>query len=176
MNVIDYFTEKHNEIRSDGTGGEMKSFKAHDNLWRKDKEIENMKKIFRNVQTADGKFVFRSFRETCSQELDKKGKLNIRKLNEFQFVIGNIHNKELAVKIMKKHLYNRADEKCFFQALDKHLFGSQKRFTGTDNKVKLILPACYFGHLYILEWLLSRWHDINSKNIDGETGLHLGNN
>ena len=61
-------------------------------------------------------------------------------------------------------------------ALDKHLFGSRNTFNDTNNLVQLILPACYFGHFNVLEWLLFNGHDINSKNDLGESGLHLGNN
>ena len=32
VNVIDYFTEKYNKIRSDGTEGEMKIFHVHEHL------------------------------------------------------------------------------------------------------------------------------------------------
>jgi hypothetical protein len=174
-NVIDYFTERYNKTRSDEIEGEMKRFYVHDQLLKKNEKIENMKNIF-SYADVDGKLVFKSFRETCSQELEKEEKSNKRKLNEFQFVIGKIQNEELAFEIMKKHLYNRADEKCFFYALGKHLFGSSyHQFTDTNNEVKLILPACYFGHLNILEWLLNNNHDIISKSINGETGLHLGN-
>ena len=76
---------------------------------KKDK-LENMKKLFGYTDIVDGKLYFKSFRETSPQELEKNGKLNIRLLNEFQFVISNIQNKELAFEIMKKHLYNRTDE------------------------------------------------------------------
>lgn len=175
VNVVDYFTERYNKTRSDEIEGEMKSFYVHDQLLKKNEKIEIMKNIF-SYADVDGKLVFKSFRETCSQELEKNEKSNKRKLNEFQFVIGKIQNEELAFEIMKKHLYNRADEKCFFYALDKHLFPpSNLQFTDTNNKVELILPACYFGHLNILEWLLNNNHDIISKSVNGETGLHLGN-
>ena len=111
-------------------------------------------------------------------------------MNEFQFVIDKIQNKELPLEIMKKHLYNRADEKSFFYALDKHLFSftylenyitdtnncdKYSMFKDLNNIVQLILPACYFGHLNVLKWLLNNGHDINSKNGEGENGLHLGN-
>ena len=76
--------------------------------------------------------------------------------------------RELAFEIMKKNLYNRVDDKSFFNVLGKHIF------TDTNQIVKLILPACYFGHLNILKWLLNNGHDINSKNNKEETGLHLG--
>ena len=175
VNVVDYFTERYNKTRSDEIEGEMKRFYVHDQLLKKNEKIENMKNIF-SYADVDGKLVFKSFRETCSQELEKNEKSNKRKLNEFQFVIGKIQNEELAFEIMKKYLYNRADEKCFFYALDKHLFYSiYPQFTDTNNKVELILPACYFGHLNILEWLLNNNHDIISKNVHGETGFHLGN-
>jgi hypothetical protein len=175
VNVVDYFTERYNKTRSDEIEGEMKRFYVHDQLLKKNEKIENMKNIF-SYADVDGKLVFKSFRETCSQELEKKEKSNKRKLNEFQFVIGRIQNEELAFEIMKKYLYNRADEKCFFYALDKHLFPpSNLQFTDTNYKVELILPACYFGHLNILEWLLNNNHDIISKSVNGETGLHLGN-
>ena len=135
-----------------------------------------MKKQFVRSESEDGKLVFKSFRETCSQELEKSGKLNKRKLNEFQFVIYKIQNKEFAFEIKKNHFNNRVDEKCFFYALEKHLFRS-RYFTYTSNiQLLLILPACYFGHFNVLEWLLFNGHDINSKNDLGESGLHLGNN
>ena len=66
--------------------------------------------------------VFKSFRETSSQKLERNGKLNKRKLNEFQFVIDKIQNEKLKFKIMKNHLYNREDEKSFFYALQEHIF------------------------------------------------------
>ncbi len=177
VNVIDYFTERYNKTRSDEIEGEMKSFYVHDQLLKKNEKIENMKNKFSHTRSVDGKLVFKAFRETCSQDLEKNEKSNKRKLNEFQFVIGKIQNEDLAFEIMKKHLYNRADEKCFFYALNKHLFGSRSliKFTDTNNEVKLILPACYFGHLNILEWLLNNNHDINGKNVHGKTGVHLGN-
>ena len=176
VNVIDYFTEKYNENRSDGKNGKMKCFHVDKQLLKKNDKIENMKKIFTDHLDINGKLVFESFRETTSQELEKNEKSNKRKLNEFQFVINKIEDKELAFKIMKKHLYNREDEKSFFYALQKHLFANweNQKFTNT-NKIKLIMPACYFGHLKILEWLLDNQHDINDKNNNKETGLHIGN-
>ena len=44
--MIDYFTEKYNKNRSDGTHGEMKCFQVHDQLLKKKDKIENMIKIF----------------------------------------------------------------------------------------------------------------------------------
>ena len=175
VNVIDYFTEKYNKNRSDGTEGEMKYFHVDYQLLQKKEKIENMKQIFDHSE-INGKLVFKSFRETSSQELEKNEKLNKRKLNEFQFVIDMIQNEKLAFEIMKKHLYNRADEKGFFYALQKHIFDSydRRRFEN-NNKIKLILPACYFGHLKIVKWLLDNHHDVNDKNDYIETGLHLGN-
>ena len=83
--------------------------------------------------------------------------------------------------LLKKYLYNRDDEKSFFYGLEQHLFNhdyknfsSYKRFL-YENQIKLVLPACYFGHLKILEWLLDHGHDVNEKNNDKESGLHLGN-
>ena len=64
VNVIDYFTERYNEIKSDGTEGEMKSFHVHEHLARKKDKIENMKKQFVRTESEDGKLVFKSFRET----------------------------------------------------------------------------------------------------------------
>jgi hypothetical protein len=185
VNVIDYFSEKYNETRSDGTKGEMKEFGVHDNLRQKKQKIETMKKLF--VETVDGKF--KSFRETSSQELEKNGRMNKRKLNEFQFVISNILDKDLALKIMKENLYSQTDEKSFFYALEKHLFKKEnvsslidydltflsRAFTNIDTKVELILPACYFGHSDVLKWLLKNGHeDVNCLNVREETGLHLG--
>ncbi len=175
VNVIDYFTERYNKTRSDGTKGEMKSFHVDDQLLHKIEKIENMKNLFGFTKKEDGKLEFKSFRETYSQELKKNERINKRKLNEFQFVICNINNKNLAFEIMKKHLYNKADEQSFFYALEKHLFGSQNMFTDANKIVRLILPACYFGNLDILEWLLNSGHDINIKNVEKLTGLHLGN-
>ena len=102
VNVIDYFTEKYNKNRSDGTEGEMKCFQAHDQLLKKKEKIENMKQIFDHSE-INGKLVFKSFRETSSQELEKNEKLNKRKLNEFQFVIDKIQNEKLKFKIMKNN-------------------------------------------------------------------------
>ncbi len=179
--MIDYFTEKYNKNRSDGTEGEMKRFQAHDQLSKKKEKIDKMKKDFDHSEIKD-KWEFRSFRETSSQELENNGKLNKRKLNEFQFVIDNIHDKELAFELMKKHLYNREDEKSFFYAMQEHIerrgksvYGLEIKIFSNNNKIKLILPACYFGHLKILEWLLDSHHDINDKNLLGRTGLYLGN-
>ena len=175
VNVIDYFTEKYNKNRSDGTEGEMKYFHVHYQLLQKKEKIENMKQIFDHSE-INGKLVFKSFRETSSQELEKNEKLNKRKLNEFQFVIDMIQNEKLAFEIMKKHLYNRDDKMSFFYALQKHIFDKYRnqRFSSNDN-IKLILPACYFDHLKILEWLLGNQHDVNDKNDYNETGLHIGN-
>ena len=174
-NVIDYFTEKYNKNRSDGTNGEMKRFQGHDKLLKKKEKIEKMKKDFDHSEIKD-KWEFRSFRETSSQELENNGKLNKRKLNEFQFVIDQIQNAELKFEIMKNHLYNLDDEKSYFYALQKHIFDkwNNRRFS-SNNKIKLILPACYFGHLKILEWLLGNQHDVIDKNERKETGLHIGN-
>ena len=172
VNVIDYFTEKYNKNRSDGTEGELKCFQVDNQLLKKKDKIENMKKIFTDQSEINGKLVFKSFRETSSQELENNGKLNKRKLNEFQFVIDKIQNEELALEIMKNHLYNREDEKSFFYALQKHIFTKYQRFS-SKNKIKLILPACYFGHLKILEWLLG--NQVIDKNYKNETGLHIGN-
>jgi len=176
VNVIDYFTEKYNKNRSDGTEGEMKRFQAHDQLSKKKEKIYKMKKDFDHSEIKD-KWEFRSFRETSSQVLENNGKLNKRILNEFQFVIDQIQNEELKFEIMKKHLYNREDEKSFFYALQKHIFKQywNNQTFSNSNKINLILPACYFGHLKIVKWLLDNQHDINDKNDHNETGLHIGN-
>ena len=46
VNVIDYFTEKYNKKRSDGTEGQMKYFHVSKELLNKKKEIENKKQLF----------------------------------------------------------------------------------------------------------------------------------
>ena len=89
--MIDYFTEKYNEKRSDGTRGEMKCFHVDNQSFKKKDKIENMKQIFTIHSEINGKLVFKSFRETFSQELESNEKLNKRKLNEFQFVIDEIN-------------------------------------------------------------------------------------
>jgi len=136
------------------------------------KEIDSMKQLF-DYSEENGELVFKSHRETSSQDLKKSGKLNKRKLNEFQFVINKIQNENFAFEIKKKHLYNRLDEKSFFKTIEKKYFIYQI-FSDINKKTKLILPACYFGDINIFEWLLDHDHDVNDKNARNETGLHLG--
>ena len=159
QNLIDYFTEKWNS--------EKKSFS-----FKKKSKHKDLKKLFPDFSENNGEIEFKSYRETATQELEKNGKFNKRKLNEFLFVIGKIKNETLAFEIMKQHLYNQT--KHYFNVLQRYAFN--REIFSKNNDLKLILPASYYNHKKILEWLIHEQKiDINDKNERGETSLHLGN-
>jgi hypothetical protein len=178
MNVVDYFTEKWNEKRSNGMPGQIKIF-----IYNKEKKIDKMKKIFLFSQN-NRHLEFKSYRQTAPQPLirisDGKIAYNKRKLNEFIFVIRKFTDKTLAVNIMKDHLYDNAtSEESFFNVLQKYSFNDLYYegdiFSDDNQQLNLLLPASYYGDTEIIEWLINEKHlNVNEKNKNQETGIHLG--
>ena len=176
MNVVDYFTEKWNEKKSNGTSGQIKKF-----YFRKEKKIENMKKQFA-FSYVNKKIEFRSYRQTAPQLLKRVYEGNIiynnRKLHEFIFIIQKIKNKDLRFEIMKENLYNEENEQNFFNVLQKYSLNglnTEGDIFCDEQYLHLILPASYFGHTEILEWLINdKRKDFTVKNQNGESALHLG--
>ena len=178
VNVVDYFTEKWNEKKSNGMPGQIKLF-----FYKKANKIENLKKMFSFSQ--DSRHIeFKSYRQTTPQPLmrisDGKIFYNKRKLNEFICVIRKFKNKSLAETFMKDHLYNDStSEENFFNVLQKYSFNDLNYegdiFHDDNQNLKLILPASYFGEVEIIKWLIGEKNcNVNEKNKNGETGLHLG--
>jgi hypothetical protein len=107
MNVIDYFTEKWNEKKSDGQCGEKKQFRY--------KTMEFEKKTLNGFQKEkdQNKFEYLDYRNTKSQkvrkEIMKNGKTEIiynkRKLSEFINLIKMLHGDEKKVELLKEHVY-----------------------------------------------------------------------
>jgi hypothetical protein len=104
MNIIDYFTEKWNEIKSDGRNGEMKEFVLHN-----DKKIMNYFKLQKNEFNN----VYSSYRNTKPQKLKNVSKISAnvskRKLNEFLNIINMLENREKKIEILKEHIYYNYD-------------------------------------------------------------------
>jgi hypothetical protein len=107
MNVIDYFTEKWNEKKSDGKCGELKQFR-YKNIEFENKTLNGFKK------GKDPKeFEYLDYRNTKSQkvrmEITKKGKVefiyNKRKLSEFVNLINMFHCDKKKVELLKEHVY-----------------------------------------------------------------------
>jgi hypothetical protein len=172
VNLIDYFSEKWNERRSDGTLGEKKSFIYHSD---KPKRIKFMKSQFEYSEIGENYIKCKSYRETASQTLKSRGKINKRKLNELIPVIEKINSKELSYQIMKECLYNTTNEKNFFYILQEHL--KKDGIFTSNKKLNLLLPAAYFGHSEIIKWLLvNHANDINISNDEciKRYPIHLG--
>ena len=171
INVIDYFTQKWNHKRSDGTFGLKKEFIFD----TKDKDVEEMAK---NFPGSIKKNVYESYRDSAPQTLKKlvggKHVYNKRKLNEFLSVINKISSKKLSFEIMKDYLYKNRNADNFFNVLQKFSFDYLIFSEYENESINLILPASYYGHNEILEWLVKEGFDINGKNERKETGLHLG--
>ena len=176
MNVVDYFTEKWNEKRSNGTSGQIKIF-----FYKREKKIENMKKQF-VFSHVDKQIEFKSYRQTAPQLLkrvhDGKTIYNKRKLHEFIFVIQKFRNKDLRFEIMKENLYTEENEQNFFNVLQNYSLSGlnyEENIFSDEQNLHLILPASYFGHTEILEWLINdKRKDFTVKNQNGESALHLG--
>ena len=173
MNVIDYFTEKWNENRSNGVKGEKKPFIYTSN---KPKRIEQMKRYFEFFEIGDtpNQIKCKAFRETTSQILKQENKYNKRKFNEFISVIEKIQSKELCFQIMKECLYDEAKSGQFFYHLQNHL--NEDRIFTSNKNINLVFPASYFGHNDILEWLIGQNLKVNICNDceNGEFPIHLG--
>jgi hypothetical protein len=105
MNVIDYFTEKWNEKKSDGQCGEKKQFRY--------KNIEFEKKKLNGFEKGKDQkeFEYLDYRNTKTQKVrkylvdDNKTIYNKRKLSEFVNLINMLHDDENKVELFKKHIY-----------------------------------------------------------------------
>jgi hypothetical protein len=98
MNVIDYFTEKWNKVKSDGISGEMKKFKY-------------LIKTLNGFEKNQKEFEYFDYRNTKTQKVRKQfeedGEIfyNKRKLSEFVNLIKMLHSDENKVKLLKEHVY-----------------------------------------------------------------------
>jgi hypothetical protein len=176
MNVVDYFTEKWNEKKSDRTKGQMKPFKFFIDRVEK---MEKMKKWFQFKKVGD-EIIFESYRETASQKLVNKQNLyNKRKLNEFINVIDKISDSNKRFLILKEFVYDDSEKK---KDLDESFFHGQRQFQYYDygfikgNELIPLLPCSFYGHMEMFEWLLKdKSVDVNVKNSVKVTPLHFGN-
>ena len=91
--MIDYFTEKWNEKRSNGKSGEMKEF--------------NYVKKKLNMFKKSGDAGYKAYRDTKLQKLcTNEGKvINWRKLNEFVNVINLLQDEKMKIKLFKEEIY-----------------------------------------------------------------------
>ncbi len=102
MNVIDYFTEKWNEKKSDGNSGKMKKFKYFLktlNGFPKEKDQNDFEYLdYRNTKT-----------QKVRKEILKNGKTEIiynkRKLSEFVNLVNMLHGDENKVELLKENVY-----------------------------------------------------------------------
>jgi hypothetical protein len=107
MNVIDYFTEKWNEQKSDGRSGEKKQFRY--------KNIEFVNKTLNGFKTGKDQkeYEYLDYRNAKThklrKEIMKNGKTEIihnkRKLSEFINLINMLDSDDKKVELFKKHVY-----------------------------------------------------------------------
>ena len=151
INIVDYFTEKWNEIRSDGQNGEMKEFVIEN---ENDKKIINyFKQIKKDLTT-----VYLSYRNTKSQKIKtEKSKMTIsinkRKLNEFLNIIVMLENKEKKIQILKEHIYYNYDFMQSKAILGELSFALEMHDTILElNDVELIeISRIYINQLKAIE-------------------------
>ena len=151
-NVIDYFTEKWNQKKSDDKEGEMKSFKyERDEELLKDenaaKEFNKIKKYLENKFKKTGKDPneYLAFRNTKSQQIKTekvieesgRGEKRViyykRKLNNLLNIILMLNDDSLKVNLLKRHVYLNYEfmhAKCQLKDLD-------FLFDGIDTKMNL---------------------------------------
>jgi hypothetical protein len=86
-NILDYFTEKWSEKRSDGTGGEKKKY-----CYRG--KINEDKEDYRKTKLQRMEF-----------EVENEKRFNIRKLNQFPFIISLLHSNVKKFEHLKHHIY-----------------------------------------------------------------------
>ena len=180
--MIDYFTEKWNEKKSNGDEGEQKGF-----VYKSDKEkrINLMKKIFDHEEISKTEIICKSYRETAPQIFEKYS-FNKIKLNEFIYAIEKIKDKKVMFEIMRKNLYTDDSFFSVFQDYDsqsdskisplylKDYDHYRNKFV-CDRVLNFMLAASFCGHIDILEWLIELGHDVNSMNdCMNDTALHLG--
>jgi ankyrin repeat protein len=173
MNLIDYFTEKWNEKRSDGSRGLKKPF-----IFETEK-VKKINEMNKNFPHSINKHEYSAFRYTAPQILkqsyENKVIYNKRKLNKLIHLVNLFDSKGLSFDILISHLYqNPMSPDNFFLVLLEYSF-DKKIFIDNNGNLNFILPACYYGHIGILKWLLKDNKDmIDVKNCCGQTGLHLG--
>ena len=107
INIVDYFREKWNERRSDGSSGEMKDFAY------KKKPLYT----FEHKKNRTAPTEYTAFRLTKAQKIEseiRKGNkvvkvYNKRMLNEFIGIILMFHDNNLKVELLLKHVYLNYD-------------------------------------------------------------------
>jgi hypothetical protein len=167
VNIVDYFDEKWNEIKSNGTNGEKKTFIYKS---EKAKRMNQMKKIFEFTENGKDEIICKSFRETAPQ----KPEYSKRKLNEFLYVVEKINSKNLQFEIMKKTLYNSNLKNSFLNGYQNYFYQLKDKWK-QNNVLNFFLTASCFGHFEILKWFIQLGYDVNTTNdFMKETGLHLG--
>ena len=178
MNVLDYFTEKWNEKRSGGTKGQMKLFKF--TIDRPEK-MEKMKILFK-FSKVNNEVIFQSYRTTAPQSLKEvfegKAIYNKRKLNEFIHLVSKISNPKKRFDILKEFVYNDGmySSDSFFRLQGEclHNESSLNSFLKGSDFFP-ILPASFYGHKEILEWIFENKEvDVNEKNSLKSSSLHFG--
>ena len=135
-NVIDYFTEKWNQVKSDGSKGEEKPFmykKSENHPEPEFKQIkERLEKKFKKTGNADEYLAFRGTKaqkiktEKRIEESGREGKgrmvsYNKRKLNELLNVILMLNDDLVKVDLLKRHVYLNYEfmhAKCELKDLD----------------------------------------------------------
>ena len=144
------------------------------------KKEKNKKEMEKNFPGSTKENEYSSYRDGTPQTLkealfdedEKTTKVvyNVTKLQEFLGVINQIKSSELSVNVMKENLYN---DENFFNVLQEYSFGHN--IFSNNNVVNFLLPASYYGHEGILEWLIKeRGLSVKGSNSMGQTGLHLG--
>jgi hypothetical protein len=191
MNVIDYFTEKWNEKKSNGTKGEMKPFEF--NIIKPDK-IKKMVQIF-DWSLSNDQIIFKSYRNTADQSLketcDGKVIYNKRKLNEFLFVIDKLKDGQKRFQILKEFVYNETidTDNSFFHVQNQYLYNERSLNSLNNNENSLnslygflkgnqifpLFPAAFYNHKEIILSILNNKNfDINERNSLSSSALHFG--
>ena len=185
MNVVDYFTEKWNKLKSNGERGEMKEFK-----YKKEKLH-----TFKVKNPGAEELTYLAFRNTKPQKIREEQwngdknvvKYNKRLLNELIAVIMMFKNNEKKIELLKKYVYFNYEFILSKAQLGELNFSveMQQKIIDLGNQELIDISQLYVRHLpsieslpYSLCWIISSRFKFEThyfKKLVESSGLSLVN-
>jgi hypothetical protein len=143
INVIDYFTEKWNELKSDGQKGEMKGFILSNNKNKTKFKRKNSDKVSQCM----------SYRNSKPQKIKKEDIKSNRKLSELLNVINMLQNREKKVELLKEHVYFNYEFMISKALINEMSFvvGMQDELLKLNDKELIDISQIYIDHFPSIE-------------------------